>query len=244
MAISDKLTQIANNVPLVYDAGYQKGKAEGGGDSWYDTFWDGYQDNGNRNNYRQAFMQSGWNDTTFKPKYNLVCNDCYQMFSNSRITDLEQLLIENGVTIDTSNSQYFTQLIQSSTITHLPKIDLSNAVNTSYAFAVGTIKVIRELVVSETTPFSNTFASMIEHMIVTGTIGQNGFFLSAPNLSRESIVSIVNALSSTTTNLSITLSLTAVNKAFETSAGANDGSTSAEWIALDNSKSNWTISLV
>lgn len=30
MEIADKLTQIANNVPLVYEAGYEKGKSEGG----------------------------------------------------------------------------------------------------------------------------------------------------------------------------------------------------------------------
>jgi hypothetical protein len=112
------------------------------------------------------------------------------------------------------------------------------------------LKIIRELVVTENSPFGNTFSSTLEHMIVTGTIGQNGFSLKAPKLSHESIVSIVNALSSTTTNLSITLSLNAVNKAFETSEGANDGSTSAEWLSLIAPKTDttqqyyWIISLI
>ena len=50
-------------------------------------------------------------------------------------------------------------------------------------------------------------------------------------------------LTDTASGKTITFSKTAVNKAFETSAGANDGSTSAEWLALVGTKPNWTISL-
>jgi hypothetical protein len=42
-------------------------------------------------------------------------------------------------------------------------------------------------------------------------------------LDKESILSFVNALSTTKSGLTTTLSLTAVNKAFETSEGVNDG---------------------
>ena len=62
-------------------------------------------------------------------------------------------------------------------------------------------------------------------------------------LSKASITSIINALSSTTSGLTVTLSKTAVNTAFETESGGADGSTSQEWLALATTKSNWTISL-
>lgn len=195
MAIADKLTQIANNVPLVYNAGLEAGKSEGG-DSWYDTFWDSYQQNGNRQNYQAAFPREGWNDVTFKPKYDMAPTTCYQMFQTCKITDLKKALQDAGVKLDTKNSTSFTQFIQSSDITILPKIDLTDATNTSSAFATNVIQSIEELVVSETTPFSKTFdnAPNLTYMIVTGTIGRNGLDLHWSPLTHESLTSIINAL--------------------------------------------------
>lgn len=63
-------------------------------------------------------------------------------------------------------------------------------------------------------------------------------------LSKPSITSIINCLSTTTSGLTVTLSKTAVNNAFETSEGVADGSTSQEWLNLVATKTNWTISLV
>lgn len=265
MAISDKLTQIANNVPLVYDAGYDEGYEKGiaeGGDSYYDTFWDNYQNNGEsgvagtygkRTTFDRAFSGYGWYDANFSPKYNMKPLRCSMMFQTSQITNLEKLLQEQGRVIDTSESTNFQQAFQDCKITHLPKIDAKNATTLSYTFASSNLVSIKELVVSETVPFSNTFngATNLSHMIVTGTIGQNGFDVSmATKLDKDSIESIINALSATTTGLSVTLSLTAVNREFETSAGANDGSTSAEWISLTAPKTDttqqyyWVISLI
>ena len=51
------------------------------------------------------------------------------------------------------------------------------------------------------------------------------------------------ALSTTTTGLTVTFSKTAVDKAFETAEGANDGSTSPEWLALVATRPNWGIGL-
>ena len=93
---------------------------------------------------------------------------------------------------------------------------------------------------------SNAFSNMtnLQNIVIEGAIGQNGVNLSASTLlSKESITSFVNALLETASGKTITFSLNAVNKAFETSAGAADGSTSAEWGTLIAGKSNWTISL-
>lgn len=95
----------------------------------------------------------------------------------------------------------------------------------------------------------NTFfdCSKLEEVRITGTITceytTGGLYLGACTLlSRESIESIVNHLSDTI-GMTLTLSTTAVNSAFETSEGANDGSTSDEWLALTGTKTNWTITL-
>lgn len=63
-------------------------------------------------------------------------------------------------------------------------------------------------------------------------------------LSKDSIRSLLPCLSGTVSGKTLTLSLQAVDTAFETSEGAADGSSSAEWTALVDSKPNWTISLV
>jgi hypothetical protein len=91
--------------------------------------------------------------------------------------------------------------------------------------------------------FSNCFnnMTMLETLIFEdgSTIGGNGFNVQwSTKLSKASITSVVNALSSTTSGLSVTFSKTAVNNAF------SGGSTGAEWTALANTKSNWTINLV
>ena len=94
--------------------------------------------------------------------------------------------------------------------------------------------------------FTSTFSTMIalENIEIEGTIGKNGFSLSqSQKLSKKSLISVVEHLSTTTSGLSVSLSKNAVNKAFETSVGANDGTTSTEWLALIGKKSNWTISL-
>lgn len=84
----------------------------------------------------------------------------------------------------------------------------------------------------------------LKHITAVGTIAVSLDIHWSTGLTKASIESIVNALSTTTSGLSITFSKTAVNKAFETAEGANNGSTSAEWTALANTRSNWTINLV
>jgi hypothetical protein len=67
-----------------------------------------------------------------------------------------------------------------------------------------------------------------------GTVSVSGLNLQwSTKLSKASITSIINCLSSTTSGLSITLSKTAVDNAF----------TAEEWAALENTKHNWTIAL-
>ena len=82
-----------------------------------------------------------------------------------------------------------------------------------------------------------TYCSSLTNLTIEGVIGFNGTTITSPNLSKASIISVINALSSTTANgHKLTLSKTAVTNAL----GSVDD---AEWSALVATKPNWTISL-
>jgi hypothetical protein len=108
------------------------------------------------------------------------------------------------------------------------------------------LEIIDEFYPSNSANFANTFGgcSALKHIIFMSDIKTSGLSLSdCKVLDKESIISVITHLSDSTSGLGVTLSQKAVNREFETSEGANDGSTSAEWLALINTKSNWTISL-
>lgn len=244
MTIAEQLARAKVDYVEVYDAGFGLGlKSE------YDRFWDTFQDYGNRTDWQRGVAGVGWNDVTFKPKYNIRVADGAQMFMRCAITNLTEILEAQNVTLDTSENKSFLQFFQTSTITHIPEIDISNATNTSYSFNTTSLIRIEKVIVSATTPFNNTFPQLntdaFEYMIVEGDIAQNGFSCGQNGkLKKECIVSIINALSTTTQGLSISLGKKSVDTAFATSEGANDGSTSTEWTTLIATKSNWTISLI
>ena len=104
------------------------------------------------------------------------------------------------------------------------------------------------------TDCANAFAncSNLEEINITttgnGCIAATVDLKQCTKLSKASIESIINALSSTTSGLSITLSGLAVRTAFqnynEDGEGIEDGDASNAWEALKATKPNWTISLV
>lgn len=231
-----------------YDEGYADGRQ-----AEYDAFWDGYQDYGNRIDCDAMFANQGWNDTTFKPKYDIRPRSASKLFSYAKITDLKGILESQGVVLDMSNVEYMNYIIESNacTITRLPELKMTRINNLSYFISnaeklISVDKVILKNDGSQTLG-SNTFRNLkaLEEIRFEGVIGKAGIDLQhSTKLSHDSIVSIVNALSTTTSGLSITLSKTAVNTAFATTTGGTDGSTSAEWTALVATRANWTISLV
>ena len=82
MGIFAKLTQIAENMEEVHEAGYNKGKAvgykegldtdayEAGKKAEYDAFWDAFTDNGNRTDYGHAF--SHWGNEYIRPNRKII----------------------------------------------------------------------------------------------------------------------------------------------------------------------------
>lgn len=183
--------------------------ADVGGKSWYDEFWDAYQQNGNRTGYAQAFYNS-WNDITFKPKYDIIClGNSYGVFGSSKMTAINKV------------------------------IDISQATNIQTFFIYcDKLITIKKLIVSATTPFwANTFQSCIalENLTIKGVIGTNNFDIHwSTKLTADSLKSIIQALSTTTTGLTITLPTTAQAN-YEAVYGAGS------WETLTASRSNWTI---
>jgi hypothetical protein len=108
------------------------------------------------------------------------------------------------------------------------------------------LAIIGKIITASAVTYINTFqnCSALEEIRFDGVIGSNINFQWSTKLSKASITSIINALSTTTSGLTVTLSKTAVDVAFYDEAdGGRLGSETQEWKTLARSKSNWTISL-
>ena len=224
-----------------------------GGKSFYDEFWDLLQNYGNRTNYTNAFKESGFE--YFHPKYKVIPTSSEGGLSNvfmycRKLKKLESEYIDFSQAprgTYASNGMYYT-FCSCSVLEEIEDIGLSPSSSYSFTFAFcSKLHTIAKITVDENTMFDNTFASCgsLVNLNIEGTIGQNKFNTQASTkLSKASHISIINALSTTTSGLTVTFSKTAVNNAFETNEGAANGSTSEEWLNLIATKSNWTISLV
>jgi hypothetical protein len=206
-----------------------------GGKSFYDEFWDLYQQNGNRTDYQYGgFAGVGWTDETYKPKYPIKPIYAYGMYTGCRLTNI--------LDIDTSKATSITNLFY--VCRFLERVGIISAVSSSDATNVfsycAELKTIDKFIVTEQLPYSNAFfnCTSLENLTIEGVIGQDGFAVQwSTKLSKASIISIINALSTTASGKSVTLSKVAVESAFGSTA-------SEEWISLINTRSNWTINLV
>ena len=223
---------------------------EAGRQAEHDAFWYEFQygSDGKQKTYLvYYFSGQGWNSRNFKPKYDITpVGAATGMFRQSSIANLSQILADCGVTLDTSQATDLSYAFGFASFTKLPKIDMSLSTRNEGIFVDTPVEEITEIVVSAKTTFTTTSfrCKKLTHMPVSGVIAQSNFNVSACTLlDKDSITSIVNALSTSTSGLTVTLSNAAVNTAFETSTGAADGATSAEWLALENTKKNWTITL-
>ena len=177
---------------------------EAGKKSEYDAFWDTFQNNGNRTKYVNGFDGYGFNRYNFYPKYDITPEDASDMFSNWNTENIHSMSLkermkECGVKFDFSETTDFTRAFYYvNYFTELPELDMSMATLLNRTFAYNYAMVtIEKLKVGAATVFKNTFeeSRKIENLIIDGTIGQNGFNVNqSPNLTHESLMSIINAL--------------------------------------------------
>ena len=241
----DLFMSIVDNADgTAYGIGHTEGKK-----AEYDKFWDAFQANGNRDGYVYAFYR--WGDDAFYPKYDIIqgSGNGSNMFAQCKVKNLKQRLIDCGVTLDVSQATDVTYMFAVANITHVPVIDASSSRWVDAIFYNSGIVDVEKLILksdgSQTLGDAFKWCYYLKNIVIEGTIGQNGLnFQWASELSKNSIYSVITHLSTTTSGLSITLSLEAVNKAFETGLNYNDGATSEEFMALRRAYTNWSINLL
>ena len=236
MSIADKLTTIAENQEKVYDAGKAEGK-----DAEWNLFWDALQANGTRTTYSYVFSGAGWTKEAFRPKYDMKPTGVYRMFAACGVVgDLVEILEDLGVELDFSQATSDTNyLFSGAKFTRVGVINTTSMYSVAQTFmSMYNLVTIDKLVLKDdgsqsfALPFSG--CSALENLTIEGKIGKNGLsFQWSTKLSRESITSVVNALSDATSGLTVTISKTAKESAF----------TDEEWATLVATKPNWTITL-
>ncbi len=266
MSISEKLTNVAENVQKVYDAGIQ---------AQHKKFWDNFQYDRNENypDYSYRFASPGWNSKNFKPKYDIKPHNANHMFYGAYNLGVD--LREIGVDVDFSKCNEFNSLFAESGITATGVIDTRRVLELNMTFYGSFLHTIEKLILREQgdQTFSGTFGMgfNLTNITIEGVIGNNIVFQRSP-LTKDSIMGkaiteeeyealsdtvkannvyvydkvyyyggIITALSSTATNKTIDLYKPAVNKAFGIDVD-DEATWTEEFTALRNSKSNWTFS--
>jgi hypothetical protein len=186
------------------------------------------------------------------------------MFSGVWVTseedqiDMRELERECDISIDFSETTRLQRAFYTNLFHTLGVIDVRNVTTASgmqycfYAYAhteghgYPPLRKIEKIISSEETTWTTTaFNAMggLVEVYFEGVIAKTITFRDCYKLNKASITSVINALSTTTSGLTVTFSKSAVNNAFATAEGAADGSTSAEWTALKNTRTNWNIAL-
>ena len=235
MTIAEKITRAKTDYDEVYEAGKQ---AE------YDAFWDAFQQNGTRKFYVGGFCGQGWDRYTLRPKYIvkpssgstgsafmfMFCNHGKEMIDFREIAHL----------FDFSDITNALSMFQDAWIDYI-EIDISNVTSTGNMFSESYFsgaKTTITLTTSEKTAINSTmfaYTSKLANLTFTeGSVIGSSINLQYSPLNKESITSVVNALSATTTGQTATFKKSAKEAAF----------TADEWAALIATKSNWTISLI
>lgn len=192
-----------------YDEGYDDGKQ-----AQYDGFWDTYQQNGNRKDYVNAFAGVGWNDATFKPKYNIAPTTANNIFSQTGITDLVKCLNDAGVSFDLSNWNGDGYVVTSSKhLQTLPLLDCRKATKLTYLlFNCDVLRSVEKIILKS--DGSQTIGAYflkllpkLEEIRFDGSIGNSFEIKDSPLLSVASVQSIIDHLKDLTGETTQTLTV-------------------------------------
>ena len=219
---------LATGQQIGHDSGVEVGKRQA-----YDAFWDEYQQNGNRTSYEYAFYGRHWTDELFKPKYKMRPINMGQCFygANNITRDLTADMI------DTSRCTNMYFAFSGLMCAHLPIVDMRKVTVYSYArfpfYNCENLQSIEGLYlpnVGVENPFHRC-----ESLREVRLLGDGKFLMDINMgvcpLSRESIESVMAALSDTVTGQTATFNKAAVEAAFSAD----------EWAALVASKPIWAV---
>ena len=215
----------------------------------YDEIRDIMQDYGNRTDYSHFLSNPSYIIPWYKPKYDMRPTTLYmfQFGGNTNILDdidFVEWFNEAGVVFDTSECTDFQYALNKGLRYGVIDTRATTRLDIQVFYGADKLHTIDELIIKEdgTTKFHfYTFAncSSLKNLKITGTIGNSITFYSCP-LSKDSILSVFNALSPMAEGMTLTLKKTAVNTAF--GIDVDDTTTySDEWRSLTESKKNWNI---
>ena len=163
---------------------------------------------------KYMFAGPGWNVNTFFPCRSISFSGAYTdyMFSGHGVGsghyDLAQRLEQCGVIFDFSQVTRANYMFYDTAFTRLPVLNLSGCSKLQRTFGYNRALVCIDcLQVSEKTTFDNPFegSEYLKNLTISGTIGQNGFDVSVCPLTRESLLSILNALKEGVSDRTVTL---------------------------------------
>ena len=189
----NSLLEKANSLPDANE------RFEAGKKAEYDAFWDVYQDNGKRTAYNYAFAGNGWNENTFKPKYDMDVTEASTMFAHSHIKDFKALCEAAGVSVTFARCTNFGAFMSWNSVEVLPVIDTRSCTALGGIFNGATnLRQVDKLIIKDdgTTTFSGSFGYCwnLRDIVFEGVIGNSLSFSDASNLTHDSLMSIINAL--------------------------------------------------
>jgi hypothetical protein len=235
-----RTAEYADKINEIYENGLANGKQ-----SQYDEIWDVIQDYGKRTIYMRGF--SRWGGEILSPKYKVIpTGNCSALFNGSKIKHIDKEKFDLSQATYVSNGSGSTTYCICEYCNNLevfPDINLqagyyANAFND--CFRLHTIEVLR---VAKDTVFGTAFRSCeaLKNITIEGEIGNSFDIHWSTLLTRESIESIITALTSDNTTAKLTLSKTAVINAF----GSNYSDQDSTWMKLVTPKTSvgWTINL-
>lgn len=239
-------------VVATYDTAYEEGSAAGK-QTEAERFWGaylvGYQGESVGTIGGAMFAGAGWNAETFKPTRDINVIDARQLFYDSNIkVDLVNHMNALGRSIDFRHNNSAWETFYGSSFTRIGAFYANEGWYNTFAFCDNLVTIDEfgsetggDIVPSEDSPNSYKdlfyYCTALENVRVKGKLIAQLIMSHCPKLTRDSIVSIVNALS-TDVGRSVSFSASAVDDAFD---GGSDGD---EWNNLIATKPNWSFALM
>jgi hypothetical protein len=216
--IAEKLTDIANNIPIIrqkaYAEGYNNGLSsadayetgyEQGVEAGSDAMWDAFQGNGAVELSRVQFWDT-WNDENFKPKYDIYADT--KTFTNgedgknnigTQITDLRPETI--GVNIYWHLCTGFNFILRRTPVKYIGVVDMTNANNGWCLFMdANALESVEKVILPPKYIKDITFkthgfwCTKLKEIRFENYFYADVQFNNCPLLSHESLISILNAL--------------------------------------------------
>lgn len=164
----------------------------------YDVFWDTYQQNGLRTNYDRSFAGTGWTKALFEPKYKIIPTQgaLYMAFAFTSISRIDETVLDL-TNISVLELSFYGSNGRGKSLEHC-EIDIPNVRRLQNTFQGNT--AIETVVIKQLSPEcvidNYTFyqCTSLKNLQLTGAVGKNLNLSTCPNLTDESVASVLEAL--------------------------------------------------